>query len=108
MFDAKGVKYPHKDWTYDDLLDACRRLTDPPASSWGLQVGQNGIHYQMGSFMYSFGGKLLNEAKDRASTATTPAAVRGAEFDVDLPPSTRSRCRPRFWPTPRPGSPGWS
>ncbi|HVG97282.1 MAG TPA: extracellular solute-binding protein, partial [Chloroflexota bacterium] len=92
MFDAKGVKYPHKDWTTDDLLDAARRLTDAGASKWGLQVGQNGIHYQMGSFMYSFGGKLLNEAKDRAIYADDAGSVRGAEFDVDL--TTKHRVTP--------------
>ena len=65
-FDAKGVKHPHKDWTYDDFLDACRRLNDPASGKWAVQVGQNGIHYMMGTFMLNFGGKRLNEAKDKA------------------------------------------
>jgi ABC-type glycerol-3-phosphate transport system substrate-binding protein len=84
MFDARGVKHPHKDWTMEDLLDASRRLTDPANGRWGLQIGGNGIHYQMGSFMYSFGGKILNEAKDRALYGDDAASIRGAEFDVDL------------------------
>ncbi|HEX2184201.1 MAG TPA: extracellular solute-binding protein [Chloroflexota bacterium] len=84
MFDAKGVKYPHKDWTMDDLLDASRRLTDAQNHTWGLQIGQNGIHYQMGTFMYGFGGKRLNEARDKAAYGEDAGAIRGAEFDVDL------------------------
>src|SRR5687768_15476267 len=29
LFDAKGVRHPHKDWTYDDFLAVCQKLTDP-------------------------------------------------------------------------------
>jgi multiple sugar transport system substrate-binding protein len=84
MFDAKGVKYPHKDWTMDDLLDISRRLTDAPNGKWGLQIGQNGIHYQFGTFMYNFGGKLLNETRDKAVYGDDAGAIRGAEFNIDL------------------------
>ena len=29
LLDEKGVAYPDNEWTWDDLLDACRRVSDP-------------------------------------------------------------------------------
>ena len=84
LFQAKGVKLPHKDWTYDDLLDAARRLTDAPNNKFGIEVGQNGIHYQMGTFILGFGGKRLNDTNDRALYGDDANALRGAELNVDL------------------------
>jgi multiple sugar transport system substrate-binding protein len=94
LFDAKGVKYPHKDWTYDEFLDACRRLNDPAAGQWAVQVNQNGIHYMMGTFLLNFGGKRLNEAKDKALYGDDPKSIQGAELNVDL------HRRLGFTPTP--------
>jgi multiple sugar transport system substrate-binding protein len=93
LFDARGAKYPAKDWTYDDLLEACRRLNDPANNKFAIEVGSNGIHYVMGTFMFNFGGKILNDARDKALYGDDPNAIRGAEFDVDL------HIRQRFAPT---------
>jgi multiple sugar transport system substrate-binding protein len=84
LFDAKGVKHPHKDWTYDEFLEACRRLNDPANGKYAVQIGQNGIHYMMGTFLLNFGGKRLNDAKDRALYGDDTNSIRGGEFDIDL------------------------
>jgi multiple sugar transport system substrate-binding protein len=84
VFDAKGIKYPTKDWTYESFLDICRRLTDPPNRKFAIDVGQNGIHYVMGTFILNHGGKRLNDAKDRALYGDDANSLRGAELDVDL------------------------
>ena len=84
LFDAKGVKYPHKDWTYDEFLQMCQRLNDPTNNKWAVDVGQNGIHYMMGTFMLNYGGKLLNDARDKALYADDAKSIQGAELDVDL------------------------
>lgn len=94
LFTQKGVKFPHKNWTYDDLLDACRRLNDPGNNRFAIQIGQNGLHYMMGTFALNFGGKLLNDARDRALYGDDGNSIRGAEFDVDL------HVKHRFTPTP--------
>ena len=47
-------------------------------------MGQNGVHYMLGTFIYNFGGKILNEARDRALYGDDANSIRGAEFDVDL------------------------
>lgn len=84
LFNAKGVKLPHKNWTYDDFLDACRRLNDPANNKFAVFIGQNGIHYMMGTFLLNFGGKRLNDAKDRALYGDDAKSIQGAELDVNL------------------------
>lgn len=84
LFDAKGVKYPTKDWTYDDFLDICKRLTDPAKNKYAITVGQNGIQYMMGTFILNFGGKRLNDTKDKALYGDDPKSIQGASFDIDL------------------------
>ena len=39
LFDAKGVAYPTADWTWDDLLDAARKLSDPANGIYGMVGG---------------------------------------------------------------------
>jgi ABC-type glycerol-3-phosphate transport system substrate-binding protein len=84
MFDEKGVKYPHKNWTYDEFIQLCQRLNDPASNKFAVDVQQNGLHYMMGTFVLNFGGKLLNEAKDKALYGDDAYAIEGASLDVDL------------------------
>src|SRR5919199_4995045 len=84
LFDAKGVKYPNKGWTYDDFLAACQKLNDPANNKFAVDVQQNGLHYMMGTFVLNFGGKLLNDTKDKALYGDDPNAIAGASLDVDL------------------------
>ena len=94
MFDERGVKYPTKDWTYDDLLAMCQRLNNPGQNKFAINIGQNGLHYMMGTFVYNFGGRLLNDTKDRALYGEDARSIQGAELDVDL------HQRYRYTPTP--------
>ena len=84
LFDEKGVSHPHKDWTYDDLISAVTKLNDPDNNRWALDIGQNGLHYMMGTFVYNFGGELLNDVRDRALYGEDQNSIRGAALDVDL------------------------
>ena len=93
LFDAKGVKHPNKDWTYDDLIDACRKLNDPANNKFALEVGQNGLHYMGATFVMNFGGKVLNDTRDEALYGDDPISLQGAQLDVDL------HQRYRFTPT---------
>jgi multiple sugar transport system substrate-binding protein len=84
MFDAKGVPYPTKDWTYNDMLDVCRKLNDPKNNVWAIDIGQNSISYMMQTFIRAWGGQMLNDAKDRALYGSDSNSITGAGFDVDM------------------------
>jgi multiple sugar transport system substrate-binding protein len=84
LFQAKGVPFPNKNWTYDDLLQACQRLNDPANNKVAIEVGQNVLHYMGATFLMNFGGKVLSEGRDKALYGDDPLALQGAQFDVDL------------------------
>ena len=84
MFTKAGVEIPPPDWSYDDLLDISRKLTNVDEKQWGLVIYQNYVFYMMGTWMYNFGGQILNETKDRALYGTDPQSLEGAQFNIDL------------------------
>lgn len=84
LFAEKGVPLPTKDWTYDELVQLTQRLHDPAKNQAGIEIGQNGIQYMAGTFMRNFGGKVLNEARNRALYADDANSIRGTELNVDL------------------------
>jgi multiple sugar transport system substrate-binding protein len=84
LFAEKGVPLPSKDWTYDDLVQITQRLHDPAKNQAGIVIGQNGIQYMAGTFMRNFGGKVLNEARNKALYADDAGSIRGTEMNVDL------------------------
>lgn len=84
IFQEKGVPMPGPNWTYDDLIQISQRLTDPAKPLCGVEVGQNGIQYMAGTFMRNFGGKVLNDARNKALYADDGNSVRGTEVNVDL------------------------
>ncbi len=60
LFDAKGVAYPNENWTWADLYDAARKLTDPENGVYGILFGEheNEAWYWM-TFLWSAGGEAL-------------------------------------------------
>ena len=61
LFDAAGVAYPTADWTWDDLLAACRKLSDPARGIWALKLGrsQHESAYWI-NFLWSAGGEVMS------------------------------------------------
>ena len=84
LFAEKGVPLPGPTWTYDDLVQITQRLHDPGNNRAGVVVGQNGIQYMAGTFMRNYGGKVLNDARNRALYGDDASSVRGTETNVDL------------------------
>ncbi|MBN2451218.1 MAG: extracellular solute-binding protein [Lentisphaeria bacterium] len=60
LFDEQAIPYPDKDWTWDDLYAACRRITDPAKGIYGMQLGR-GKHesWYWITFLWSAGGDIL-------------------------------------------------
>jgi multiple sugar transport system substrate-binding protein len=77
LFDGGGVAYPDTTWTYDDLIEAGKRLTvvrDGTVQQWGLcfDIAYTGLE----TVIHSFGGRILSPDGRRA-TLTQPNALRG-------------------------------
>lgn len=82
LFDQEGVKPPTESWTWDDMLEAARRLSKPEQGQWGLHIG-NGFEGNWLTFIWSAGGDYIN--KERTKTALdSPQTIEALQWLVDL------------------------
>lgn len=67
LFDEKGIPYPTVDWTWDDMIQAARKITDPARGIYGLLLtrGKHESWYWV-TFLWSAGGEVMvyNEDTD--------------------------------------------
>jgi ABC-type sugar transport system permease subunit/ABC-type glycerol-3-phosphate transport system substrate-binding protein len=88
LFDAAGVPYPSNDWTWDDFMDACRRIADPGRGIYGAAMVRN-LHesWYWITFLWSAGGEALlyDEAKDEwRAVFDGPEATTALDFYTRL------------------------
>lgn len=85
LFDEAGVDYPTPDWTWDDYLEAAKRLTRRNERGAVEVWGTNTVPYWWGEWLIlvrQSGGRLFNEDITRC-TLDTPEAIRGMQFYSD-------------------------
>lgn len=67
LFDAHKIPYPTAQWNWDDMLDACRKITDPEAGVYGVMLSR-GKHesWHWITYLWSAGGEVMtyNEETD--------------------------------------------
>jgi len=86
LFDAAGVSYPVRDWTWDTLRDASKLLTrdhdgDGTPDKYGF-VSQNS-YLLYDPLVHAFGGSILNEDYTQV-TLDSAEGVAAAEFLIDM------------------------
>jgi multiple sugar transport system permease protein len=60
LFDAKGIPYPTNDWTWDDLLAAARKISDPTRGIYGVRIyGGKHESWNWITFLWSAGGEVM-------------------------------------------------
>jgi len=86
LFDKAGLSYPDDTWTWDNVVEAAKKLTadtdgDGATDQWGFvtDVGMNRI----GAWIYGNGGSILSEDKTKC-TLTDPASVQALKFLTGL------------------------
>src|ERR1700737_1151831 len=75
MFTAAGVATPTKDWTWQDLTDAAKKLTKP--GQWGLIPNADSARWA--PFVYQNGGQVLNSGNTK-SMLLDPATVEATKY----------------------------
>ncbi len=58
LFDQGGLPYPDDQWTWNDLVDAAKKLTDTEKGIYGF-LADNNIEEGWGNFVYQNGGALV-------------------------------------------------
>lgn len=67
LFDEAGVPYPTDDWTWDDFLAACEKLTidkDGDGEIDQYAISPNRSHEQLEAWMAAFGGELYDDVNN--------------------------------------------
>jgi len=86
LFDAAGLPYPARDWTWSDFLTACRRLTrdldgDGRIDQYGFELPTHWMNAL--PFIWSAGGDTLSDDMTRP-TWSDPRTLAGLRFMYDL------------------------
>ena len=82
VFDRAGVPYPKGDWTWDEFLSTCRRLTKRRANGRGVETyGAYGL--ELRELIWQNGGHVFSPEGTRC-VVNSPAAVEAARWYVDL------------------------
>jgi ABC-type glycerol-3-phosphate transport system substrate-binding protein len=87
LFDRAGVRYPTFDWTWDDFLDAARKLTDRTPPSGTPTFGLADFFLTLNdspsySITRAFGGEWYNPTWT-ASTIDAAPTVEAIQFTAD-------------------------
>lgn len=88
VFDAAGLAYPTKDWTWSDLLSAARTLSDPGQGRYGIAMAR-GRHESWNwiPFLWSAGGEVMtyDDVSDHWNIDfDSPAGVIALDFYTRL------------------------
>jgi len=88
LFDEAGVPYPRPGWSWDEFLDAARRLTVfPPDGGPPLQYGFNFENHMpfWVLWLWTNGGDVLDPSGRQASgNFDSPRSIEAVRFLVDL------------------------
>ena len=82
IFDNAGVAYPTDDWTWDDMVNIAKQLTDSNSEIYGIAAP---IDCQTDYYntVFAAGGYVLNDDKT-ASGYTLPGTIKGIQSWIDL------------------------
>jgi len=84
MLDAKGVKYPTDDWTFEQFAELAQKLTDKSKKIWGTDAAYFMNYYDLDTISRSYGGELLSEDGKKFQLTTDDASKKAAQWHYDL------------------------
>jgi multiple sugar transport system substrate-binding protein len=83
LFDEAGVAYPTNNWTWDDLRDAARRLSNPSKEQWGIAFTPGETQTGYWNLIYQNGGYVIN-APAKKSGFDDPKTIEAMQFVESL------------------------
>lgn len=76
LFDAAGISYPEEDWTWDDAIEAAKKIRDPGNDVWGLYSGVQFWEFykkiaQNGGSVYDENGNIVIDSSQNIEALQT-------------------------------------
>ncbi|MBO0994724.1 ABC transporter substrate-binding protein [Bacillus sp. SD088] len=92
LFDKHDLEYPNEDWTWDDVTEAAKIITDPEEGVFGVS-GQGGWWAGTAQSLHSYGGSVLSEDKtefnlDSPESLTAIEKMQELSWDLDVAPTS--------------------
>src|SRR3569623_2478 len=82
LFKAAGVAVPDKSWTWDNVVEAAKKLTDSAKGTFGI-VAADADERTWYLTVPQAGGRVISE-DGKKSGYDSPEAIKGVEFWVDM------------------------
>jgi multiple sugar transport system substrate-binding protein len=83
LFKKNGVPAPTDKWTWDDVTDASRKLTDAGQGQWGLLDGGPNAGWAMPSYFGPWGGEWVDETESKTGI-TSNGSLQAMQYWADL------------------------
>ena len=83
MFDAANLPYPTNDWTWDDVANASRQLTNPARGQYGIAFFPPEVHTGYWNHVFQNGGFVISPDR-RTSGFDNPRTIEALEYVVNL------------------------
>ena len=88
LLDAHGIPRPKNDWTWDDYLAICKKVTDPAKGIYGAIYPLGTLEsWNWTSFLWSAGGEVMDYDAGRdewRAIYNSPAGVKALDFYTRL------------------------
>lgn len=77
LFDEAGVEYPNSNWTYENMYEAAKKITEgTPDGTYGYALNTTNDQDGWYNIVYSYGGNIVN--KEKTDTAIDSASSKKA------------------------------
>ncbi|HEX3300277.1 MAG TPA: sugar ABC transporter substrate-binding protein [Actinomycetota bacterium] len=83
LFDAAGLSYPTKDWTWDQFQSDAAKLTNTAQKQYGFAIFAPESEYYWEPFLWQAGGHLTS-ADGNSVAFNSPQGIQSANFYVGL------------------------
>ncbi|MGB8647044.1 MAG: ABC transporter substrate-binding protein [Anaerolineae bacterium] len=90
LFKAAGLDPEKAPATYQEMVDAAKKLTKPDGSQWGIEVSSDGIPYWLFQcFVIGNGGNVVTPGVANKVNFNGPEVVKALQNEADLANTTK-------------------
>lgn len=83
LFKKRGVTPPTDKWTWDDVLEAAKKITDPAQNQWGILDGGPNAGWSMAAYLGPWGGEWVDDSETKTGIASAPS-LQAMQYWTDL------------------------
>jgi multiple sugar transport system substrate-binding protein len=83
LFKKNGVSAPTDKWTWDDVTDAAKKVTNESLGQWGILDGGPNAGWAMASYLGPWGGEWVDESETKTGI-TSSGSLLAMQYWSDL------------------------